>query len=249
MSRCVSRVHTGCRAGYLLPFSAPILFPDFQAAEVSAGYRYTTSSHAAPSQGLPTILNANPYVITVSAWGFRPEWADWRDVTPIINARAETVMTKPSFRTKRCLVLADGFDEWQRTGTGKLPCRIALKTGEPFAFAGIWHLRQAYVKTQGHPALIAHVFLYDWLRASTINANVPKPSFQTLERHWNTVVKGVVVCRDTLVHRARSEAEAVLEQDREKVRHCRRARQLSSAPGCWTLAVPLMTWRTLWPSR
>ena len=102
------------------------------------------SYNAAPAQGLPTILNANPYVITVSAWGFRPEWADWRDVTPVINARAETVATKPffrqAFRTKRCLVLADGFYEWQRTGKGKRPYRITLKTGEPFAFAGIWSL-------------------------------------------------------------------------------------------------------------
>ena len=54
------------------------------------------SYNAAPTQGLPTILNANTYVITVSVWGFRPEWADWRDVTPVINARAETVASKPT---------------------------------------------------------------------------------------------------------------------------------------------------------
>ena len=81
------------------------------------------SYNAAPSQGLPTILSANPYVITVSGWGLRPEWADdWRDLTLLIHARAETVATKPffrqAFRTKRCLVLADGFYEWQRTGKG-----------------------------------------------------------------------------------------------------------------------------------
>jgi putative SOS response-associated peptidase YedK len=104
------------------------------------------SYNAAPTQGLPTILNANPYIISVSAWGFRPEWADWRNITPVINARAETVASKPFFRqafqTKRCLVLADGFYEWQRTGKGKRPYRIALKTGEPFAFAGIWSMGQ-----------------------------------------------------------------------------------------------------------
>jgi putative SOS response-associated peptidase YedK len=104
----------------------------------------TPSYNTAPSQGLPTILSANPYVITVSAWGFRPEWADWRDVTPLINARAETVATKPffrrAFRTKRCLVLADGFYEWQRTGKAKVPYRITLRTDEPFTFAGIWSL-------------------------------------------------------------------------------------------------------------
>jgi len=71
--------------------------------------------NAAPTQGLPTILNANPYLITVSTWGFRPAWADWRDVTPLINARAETVASKPffrqAFRSTRCLVLADGWFE------------------------------------------------------------------------------------------------------------------------------------------
>ena len=101
------------------------------------------SYNAAPSQGLPAILSANPHTITLSTWGFLPEWADGRpDVKPLINARAETVATKPffrqAFRTKRCLVLADGFYEWKRTGKGKVPYRIALKTDEPFAFAGIW---------------------------------------------------------------------------------------------------------------
>jgi putative SOS response-associated peptidase YedK len=99
--------------------------------------------NAAPSQGQLTILNAEPHVITVSAWGFVPEWADGRhDVQPLINARAETVATKPFFRDafkkKRCLVLADGFYEWRRTRDGKVPYRITLKTEEPFAFAGLW---------------------------------------------------------------------------------------------------------------
>jgi putative SOS response-associated peptidase YedK len=128
------------------------------------------SYNAAPAQGLLTILNANPYVITVSTWGFRPEWADWRDVHPVINARAETVATKPffrqAFRTKRCLVLADGFYEWQRTGKGKLPYWITLKTGEPFAFAGLWSMGQdgqcrpwstfAIITTDANP-LVAHI--------------------------------------------------------------------------------------------
>jgi hypothetical protein len=51
--------------------------------------------------------------------------------------------------------------------------------------------------------LITNVFLYDWLRASTINANVPEPCFQTLERHWDTVVERVAAFVDTLVRWAR----------------------------------------------
>jgi putative SOS response-associated peptidase YedK len=99
--------------------------------------------NAAPSQTLPVILNANPREITRSVWGFIPEWADGRaGVKPLINARAETVATKPTFRTafknKRCLILADGFYEWKRAGKGKIPYRMALTSQEPFAFAGLW---------------------------------------------------------------------------------------------------------------
>jgi putative SOS response-associated peptidase YedK len=99
--------------------------------------------NAAPSQAQLTILNDHPDTIVRAAWGFVPEWADGRpDVKPLINARAETVATKPFFRDafkrKRCLVFADGFCEWKRAGKGKVPYRIALKTEEPFASAGIW---------------------------------------------------------------------------------------------------------------
>jgi putative SOS response-associated peptidase YedK len=99
--------------------------------------------NAAPSQAQLAILNDRPHAIVRAAWGFVPEWADGRpDVKPIINARAETVATKPFFRDafkrKRCLIIADGFYEWKRAGKGKVPYRIALKTEEPFAFAGIW---------------------------------------------------------------------------------------------------------------
>src|SRR2546421_901446 len=130
---------------YTIGTDAAALEARFQAQ--GAASLVSPSYNAAPSQGLPTILRANPHAITVSAWGFLPEWADGRqDVKPLINARAETVATKPffrqAFRTKRCLVLADGFYEWKRTGRGKVPYRIALQTDAPFAFAGLWSLRQ-----------------------------------------------------------------------------------------------------------
>jgi putative SOS response-associated peptidase YedK len=61
----------------------------------------------------------------------------------MINARAETVSEKPSFRgafkERRCLVLADGFYEWQKkTSNGKQPYYIHMEDGSPFAFAGLW---------------------------------------------------------------------------------------------------------------
>jgi putative SOS response-associated peptidase YedK len=109
--------------------------------------------NAAPSQAQLTILSNNPQAIVRATWGFVPEWAEGRrDVKAIINARAETVATKPFFRhafkKQRCLVLADGFYEWRRTKGSKRPYRIALKTEEPFAFAGIWSTRH---DAEGNP--------------------------------------------------------------------------------------------------
>jgi putative SOS response-associated peptidase YedK len=104
---------------------------------------YAATYNAAPSQKHLTVLNDKPHEIARASWGFVPVWADRRDdVKSVINARAESVATKPFFRdafkSKRCLVLADGFYEWKKTGKRKVPYRIALNTEEPFAFAGIW---------------------------------------------------------------------------------------------------------------
>ncbi len=75
-------------------------------------------------------------------WGLVPSWA--KDVgmgTRLINARAETVHTKPSygaaFRSRRCLVPSNGWFEWQRTGHGKQPFFLALVGGSPLSFAAL----------------------------------------------------------------------------------------------------------------
>ncbi len=76
-------------------------------------------------------------------WGLIPSWA--KDPTigaRMINARAETVAEKPSFRAaykrRRCLVPASGFYEWQKAGKGKQPYYIAMESGDPFGIAGLW---------------------------------------------------------------------------------------------------------------
>ena len=76
-------------------------------------------------------------------WGLIPSWAKSASVgNRMINARAETVAEMPSFRTalqrRRCLVLADGFYEWQGKASSRRPMRITMASGEPFAFAGLW---------------------------------------------------------------------------------------------------------------
>jgi putative SOS response-associated peptidase YedK len=76
-------------------------------------------------------------------WGLIPAWAN--DVSignRMINGRAETAMEKPAFRSaiksRRCLVLADGFYEWAKVPGGKQPYYVQMRDGRPFAFAGLW---------------------------------------------------------------------------------------------------------------
>ena len=80
-------------------------------------------------------------------WGLIPSWADGPSTgNRMINARAETVAEKPSFRSafnkRRCLIVADGFYEWRRQGKRKSPVYVSMKFQKPFGFAGlyeIWH--------------------------------------------------------------------------------------------------------------
>ncbi len=81
--------------------------------------------------------------VAMLRWGLVPFWAKDPSIgNRMINARAETVAEKPSFRNaykkRRCLVLADGFYEWRKEGDTKTPYFISLADGSPFAFAGLW---------------------------------------------------------------------------------------------------------------
>jgi putative SOS response-associated peptidase YedK len=76
-------------------------------------------------------------------WGLIPSWAKERAMgARMINARAETLAEKPAFRSafraRRCLIVADGFYEWQKLGTRKQPHFVGFRDGRPFAFAGLW---------------------------------------------------------------------------------------------------------------
>ncbi len=104
---------------------------------------FTPTYNAAPSQRLPVISSSNPEGLSFYRWGLIPAWAkDAAIGYKMINARAETLTEKPAFRTllsrKRCLVVADGFYEWQGKGKVKQPYRIMLKGGGLFAMAGLW---------------------------------------------------------------------------------------------------------------
>ena len=103
------------------------------------------SYNVAPTQSVLTVVRNGRTHAESMRWGLIPSWAkDMSIGSRMINARAETVAEKPSFRAalmrRRCLVIADGFYEWQKTGDKKRPMRIAMNNGRPFAFAGLWEV-------------------------------------------------------------------------------------------------------------
>lgn len=110
--------------------------------EIELGNEYLPRYNCAPSQKLAVITNQEPNKLSFLKWGLIPYWA--RDVAlgnNLINAKAETILEKPSFKNsfihKRCLIPADSFYEWSRDKK-KTPYRFFLKNNEPFTMAGIW---------------------------------------------------------------------------------------------------------------
>jgi len=100
----------------------------------------------APTQPVP-VIRQDPKEpvrqISTMLWGLIPAWAaDPSVASRMINARSETASTRPAFRdalkSRRCLIPADGFYEWAKTGKGKQPFCFEVNGGELFAFAGIW---------------------------------------------------------------------------------------------------------------
>lgn len=104
----------------------------------------TPSYNIAPTQEVAAIVEEDEKrKLEVFRWGLIPSWAkDPSMGNKMINARAETVSEKPSFRSafkkRRCLIVADGFYEWQKTDNGKQPYHFKMKDSSPFAFAGLW---------------------------------------------------------------------------------------------------------------
>jgi putative SOS response-associated peptidase YedK len=101
------------------------------------------SWNIAPTQEVPVIVNDDGNRLMLCRWGLIPTWAkDLSIGSRMINARAETLAEKPSFkgpfRNQRCLIPADGFYEWRKGEKGKTPVYITMKDGRPFGFAGLY---------------------------------------------------------------------------------------------------------------
>jgi len=102
----------------------------------------------APGQNVSVIMNTDKEKVQMLRWGLIPHWAKDKNIGyKMINARAETLLERNAYKgpikTKRCLIPADGFYEWKKVGSDKIPYRITLEDNGLFAFAGIYDYWEA----------------------------------------------------------------------------------------------------------
>jgi putative SOS response-associated peptidase YedK len=106
----------------------------------------TPNYNVVPTQIIPVIVrHDDESVLRTFRWELLPFWAKAPSIgNKMINARSETMVSKPSFRNafkkRRCLMPADGFYEWKGSKGSKQPVFITLPDGEPFGFAGLWEV-------------------------------------------------------------------------------------------------------------
>jgi putative SOS response-associated peptidase YedK len=142
-------------ARYTLTTPQDLILAEY-AAELAESY--VPNYNLAPTQNGCIITADEPHMISQYHFGLVPHWAkDIKVGYSLLNARSESLMEKPSFRplmekNKRCLVLTDGFYEWETIGKEKLPYRFILPERKVFAFAGLYSwwkdpLTQTWYKT------------------------------------------------------------------------------------------------------
>lgn len=120
------------------------IFSRFRAI-ISEDFKITPRYNIAPAQNIPVIYKEKYHEnrVELMRWGLVPFWAkDPKIGYRMINARAETLTQKPSFKhifkTKRCLVPSSGFYEWKKIDGQKVPYFVAIKSCKIFSFAGLY---------------------------------------------------------------------------------------------------------------
>jgi putative SOS response-associated peptidase YedK len=126
---------------FVLLTDLSVIIKAFNIQDVACEYK--PSNNICPGQEIAAIINDGKNSLVCYRWGLIPSWAKDPSIgNRMFNAKAETIMEKPSFedafKKRRCLILADGFYEWQKLGRIKKPLRFSLKSGEPFGFAGLY---------------------------------------------------------------------------------------------------------------
>jgi putative SOS response-associated peptidase YedK len=134
---------------FVLISDLSVITEAFDIQEVACDYR--PSNNVLPSHNIAAVVHDGINRLVQFRWGLIPSWAkDASIARNLINARSETLAEKPSFRNafkkRRCLIIADGFYESQKEGKKKIPFYFHLKSGRPFAFAGLY---EAWVSPEG----------------------------------------------------------------------------------------------------
>ena len=116
---------------------------------------YLPSYNIAPTQTSPILIDDGIRRVKPMRWGLIPSWSkDMSFSARMINARAETLLEKPSFRNllpnKRCIVITDGYYEWHKSGSGKQPYYIHHPNGTLLPMAGLW---DKWLNKEGKPVL------------------------------------------------------------------------------------------------
>jgi putative SOS response-associated peptidase YedK len=132
--------------GRYVATSPPDVLAEYFAVDEVRAEAEGPSFNVAPTDMVPAVVSrGGQRRLGLLRWGLVPSWSkDTRGAARMINARAESLRTKPAFRTafsrRRCIIAADGFYEWQRHAGGKQPWLIHRADGAPLAMAGLWEL-------------------------------------------------------------------------------------------------------------
>jgi len=126
---------------FVLLTDLSIITESFAIQEVACDYK--TGNNISPGQLVTAVVHDGKNRLVNFRWGLIPSWAKDPSIgSKMFNARAETVAEKPSFRSafkkRRCLIVADGFYEWQKLDKVKKPFYFSLESGRPFGFAGLY---------------------------------------------------------------------------------------------------------------
>lgn len=126
---------------FVLLTDLSVIVESFGIAETAIQHR--TGKNITPGQQIAAVIRDDKTRLVHYRWGLVPSWAKDPSIgNKMFNARAETIAEKPSFRkafqNRRCLIIADGFYEWQKLGNVKKPFYFSMKSGRPFGFAGLY---------------------------------------------------------------------------------------------------------------